>query len=45
LEKHEQNFNVNEVQRWRVALEEAGNIRGLPYKKEYVFNGYFGFSN
>ena len=45
LEIHEQNFNMNEVRRWRVALKEAGNIRGLPYKKEYVFNGYFVFSN
>ncbi|XP_065632142.1 uncharacterized protein LOC112008489 isoform X2 [Quercus suber] len=35
FEKHEQNFNMNEVQRWRVALEEAGNTRGLHYKKEY----------
>nr|POE55790.1 replication protein a 70 kda dna-binding subunit [Quercus suber] len=26
---------MNEVQRWRVALEEAGNTRGLHYKKEY----------
>ena len=45
LEKHEQNFNMNEVQRWRVALEEIGNTRGWHYKKEYVFNDYFIISN
>ena len=45
LVKHEQEFNMNKVQIWRVALEEAGNICGLPYKKEYVFNDYFVISN
>ncbi|KAL4637493.1 hypothetical protein ACB092_03G081300 [Castanea dentata] len=35
LKKHEQNFNMNKVQRWRVALAEAGNTRGWHYKKDY----------
>ena len=37
LVKHEQEFNMNKVQIWRVALEEVGIICGLAYKKEYVF--------
>ena len=45
LVKHEQEFDMNKVQRWRVALEEASNLRGRHYKKGYVFNNYFVISN
>ena len=43
LAKHEENFkyDMNKVQRWRVALNEAGNLSGWHYKNEYVFNHYF----
>ena len=42
LAKHEANFmyDTNKVQRWRVALNEAGNLSGWHYKNEYVFNHY-----
>ncbi|XP_075657456.1 TMV resistance protein N-like [Castanea sativa] len=33
LVKHEQKFNMNKVQIWRVALKEAGNLCGRHYKK------------
>ena len=45
LVKHEQEFNMNKVQIWRVALEEAGNLCGRHYKKGYVFNDYFVISD
>ena len=45
LVKHEQEFNMNKVQIWRVALEEAGNLCCRHYKKGYVFNDYFVISN
>ena len=43
LAKHEENFKyeTNKVQRWRAALNEAGNLSGWHYKNEYVFNHYF----
>ena len=41
LVKHEQKFNMNKVQIWRVALEEVGIICGLAYKKEHVFFFFF----
>ena len=42
LAKHEERFkdNMNKVKRWRVALIEATNLSGFPYKDEYVFNFY-----
>ena len=42
LAKHEENFkyDMNKVQRWRAALNEAGNLSGWHYKNEYVFNHY-----
>ena len=45
LVKHEQEFDMNKVQIWRVALEKAGNLCGRHYKKGYVFNDYFVISN
>ena len=33
--------NINKVQRWRAALNEASNLSGWHYKNEYVFNHYF----
>ena len=43
LAKHEENFkyDMNKVQRWRAALNEASNLSGWHYKNEYVFNHYF----
>ena len=42
LEKHEQfKDNINNVQRWKAALNEAGNLSGWHYKNEYVSNCYF----
>ncbi|XP_050275044.1 replication protein A 70 kDa DNA-binding subunit D-like isoform X2 [Quercus robur] len=35
LVKHEQEFDMNKVQIWRVALEKAGKLRGRLYKKGY----------
>jgi hypothetical protein len=41
LAKHEDKLKDNmKVQRWRMALSEAGNLSGLPYNNEYVFNDY-----
>ena len=42
LAKHEEKFkdNMNKVQRWRKALNQAGSISGSTYKEEYVFNYY-----
>ena len=39
---HEERFkdNMKKVQGWRVALIEAANISGFPYKDEYVFNNH-----
>ena len=41
--KHEEKFmyDMNKVQRWRAALNEAGGLSGWHYKNEYVFNHYF----
>uniref|UniRef100_A0A7N2LHH8 ADP-ribosyl cyclase/cyclic ADP-ribose hydrolase n=1 Tax=Quercus lobata TaxID=97700 RepID=A0A7N2LHH8_QUELO len=38
LAKHEEKFNGNmgKVQRWRVALNEAGSLSGLHYRDGYV---------
>ena len=42
LTKHEARFKDNmKVQKWRIALHEAGNISGWHYKKEYIFYHYF----
>jgi hypothetical protein len=43
LAKHEERFknNMERVQEWREALNEAGKISGWHYKNEYVFNDYF----
>ena len=42
LEKHEQfKDNINKVQRWKAALNEAGNLSGWHYKNEYVSYCYF----
>jgi hypothetical protein len=42
LAKHEERFkdNMKKVQSWRMALIEAANLSGYPYKDEYVFNFY-----
>ena len=42
LAKHEESFkyDMNKVQRWRAALNEAGNLSGWHFKNEYVFNHY-----
>ena len=42
LAKHEESFkyDTNKVQRWRAALNEAGNLSDWHYKNEYVFNHY-----
>ena len=42
LAKHEESFkyDTNKVQRWRAALNEAGNLSGWHCKNEYVFNHY-----
>ena len=42
LAKHEESFkyDMNKVQIWRAALNEAGNLSGWHYKNEYVFNHY-----
>ena len=42
LAKHEESFkyDTNKVQRWRAALNEAGNLSGWHYQDEYVFNHY-----
>ena len=45
LVKHEQEFDMNKVQIWRVALEKAGKLCGRHYKKGYVFNDYFVISD
>ena len=45
LVKHEQEFDMNKVQIWRVALEKAGNLCGRHYKKGYVSNDYFVISD
>ena len=38
LAKHEEKFNGNmgKVQRWKVALNEAGSLSGLHYRYGYV---------
>ena len=43
LAKHEERFknNMERVQEWREALNEAGKISGWHYKNDYVFNDYF----
>ena len=47
LAKHEKKFkhNKEKVQRWKVALNEAGNITGWHYKNEYMLNLNFVISN
>ena len=42
LAKHEESFkyDTNKVQRWRAALNEAGNLSGWHYQNGYVFNHY-----
>ncbi|KAK4593275.1 hypothetical protein RGQ29_017404 [Quercus rubra] len=41
LAKHEEKFNGNmgKVQRWKVALNEAGSLSGLHYRDEYIWIG------
>ena len=41
LAKHEDKLKDKmKVQRYRMALSEAGNLSSLPYNNEYVFNDY-----
>ena len=47
LAKHEEKFkdNMKKVQRWREALNEAGNLSGWHYQNEYVYNHHFVVTN
>ena len=47
LAKHEQKLKnkTKKVQRWTIALKEAGNISSWHYKNEYVSNNFFVIAN